>query len=419
MGTAGMRASLVSREVIADSIELVARGHLFDGLVCLVACDKTIPGRGDGALSTRPARARPLHRLDRAGPLARPRRDDPGRLRADRRATPPGRSTPPTCTSWSPSPARAPAPAAASSPPTRWRRRSSSSGSAPPAQTTCPRWTPARRHARTRPAALAVDLVRRDVRPSQIVTREALENAAASVAATGGSTNGVLHLVAIARELRIPFSIDDFDADLGPDARRRRPEAVRALRRDRRPPRGRRRARRARAERSASSCTPARPTVDGRTLGEIADGAVETAGQEVVVPIERPLKPRGGIAVLRGNLAPEGAVVKLAGHDRLHAPRAGARVRFRGGMLRGSDGEADRAGRRRRHPLRRPARRARDARDAPRHRRHRRRGALGRRRARHRRPLLGRDARLHGRPRLPRGLRGRTARRAARRAIPS
>jgi dihydroxy-acid dehydratase len=154
---------------------------------------------------------------------------------------------------------------------------------------------------------LVMQLVRDDVRPSQIVTRDALENAAASVAATGGSTNGVLHLLAIARELDIPFSIDDFDRIAG------RTPIVASLK-----PGG---------EFVATDIFDAggARTVDGRTLGEIADQVVETPGQPVVVSIDRPIKPSGGLAILRGNLSPDGCVVKLAGHERL-SHRGPARV---------------------------------------------------------------------------------------------
>jgi dihydroxy-acid dehydratase len=171
---------------------------------------------------------------------------------------------------------------------------------------------------------LVMQLVRDDVRPSQIVTRDALENAAASVAATGGSTNGVLHLLAIARELDIPFSIDDFDRIAG------RTPIVASLK-----PGGefvatdifdaggvalvaRELAKRELVHAGAR-------TVDGRTLGEIADQVVETPGQPVVVSIDHPIKPSGGLAILRGNLSPDGCVVKLAGHERL-SHRGPARV---------------------------------------------------------------------------------------------
>jgi dihydroxy-acid dehydratase len=169
-----------------------------------------------------------------------------------------------------------------------------------------------------------MDLLRRDVRPSQIITREALENAAAAIVATGGSTNGVLHLLAIARELEIPLELDDFD-----DIAARTP-IVASLK-----PGGRFVATDmyeaggvalvARELLKRELVHAGAPNVDGRSLGEIAAAAEERPGQEVVVPIEEPLKPIGGLAILRGNLAPEGCVVKLAGHERLHH-RGPARV---------------------------------------------------------------------------------------------
>jgi dihydroxy-acid dehydratase len=171
---------------------------------------------------------------------------------------------------------------------------------------------------------LAMRLLREDVRPSHIVTREAIENAAASVAATGGSTNGVLHLLAIARELDIPFSIDEFDeiaartpivASLKPGGKFVATDifdagGVALV---------------ARELRKRDLVHAGARNVDGRTMGEIADQVVETPGQPVVVPIETPLKPTGGLAILRGNLSPDGCVVKLAGHERL-AHRGPARV---------------------------------------------------------------------------------------------
>ena len=213
---------------------------------------------------------------------------------------------------------------------------------------------------------LVVDLVRRDVRPSQIITKASIENAAASVAATGGSTNGVLHLVAIAKELAIDFTIDDFDAisartpivaDLKPFGRYVATDVhkaggialvARELKKD-------------------GLIDPTTLNVDGRTLGEIADAVVETEGQEVVVPLETPIKSRGGLAILRGNLAPGGCVLKLAGEDRSHH-RGPARV-FDSEEETFAAVKAGKivAGRRRRDPLRGPRRRSRDAGDAPRH----------------------------------------------------
>ncbi len=163
---------------------------------------------------------------------------------------------------------------------------------------------------------LAMEVLRKDLRPSQIITREALDNAAASVAATGGSTNGVLHLLAIARELGIPFELEDFDAisartpilaSLKPGGEYVATDIYRAGGV----------ALVARELAKQGLVHTGAPNVDGRTLGEIATAVVETPGQQVVVPIETPIKSSGGLRILRGNLAPEGCVVKLAGHDRL------------------------------------------------------------------------------------------------------
>ena len=211
MGTSGMRASLVSREVIADSIELVARGHLFDGLVQLVACDKTNPGARDGGRAPRHPVGRLLHRLDRARASTGSARSRSATSTRGSARTPPGRSATRTCTSSSRPPARAPARAAASSPPTRCRRSSTSSGCRRSARTGSPRCTATRRRRPTRSGRLAVQLVRDNVTPRSLVTKESFENAVASVAATGGSTNAVLHLVAIARDFGIDFTIDDFE----------------------------------------------------------------------------------------------------------------------------------------------------------------------------------------------------------------
>jgi dihydroxy-acid dehydratase len=179
-----------------------------------------------------------------------------------------------------------------------------------------PALDPAKNEAGEATGRLVMELVRNDTRPSQIVTREALENAAASVAATGGSTNGVLHLLAIARELGIPFELEDFERIAA------RTPVVASLK-----PGGRFVATDiheaggvalvARELVKAGLVEAEAPNVDGRTLGQIAADAVERPGQEVVVPIETPLKATGGLAILRGNLAPEGCVVKLAGHERL------------------------------------------------------------------------------------------------------
>jgi dihydroxy-acid dehydratase len=171
---------------------------------------------------------------------------------------------------------------------------------------------------------LAMSLVRRDLRPSQIITREALENAAASIVATGGSTNGVLHLLAIARELGIPLELGDFDriatrtpivASLKPGGRFVATDMYEAG--------GVALVARELLKRELAHAGAR--NVDGRSLQEIAAAVEELPGQKVVVPIETPIKPIGGLAVLRGNLAPEGCVVKLSGHERVRH-RGPARV---------------------------------------------------------------------------------------------
>ena len=187
-----------------------------------------------------------------------------------------------------------------------------------------PALDPAKAEAAEQCGKLALELVRGDVRPSAIITRASIENAIAAVAATGGSTNAVLHLLAIARELGLPLELDDFDeiatrtpvvADLKPGGRfvatdLHRAGGVGLV---------------ARELVGAGLVDGSALNVDGRTLAEIADATQETPGQEVVVPIDRPLKESGGLAVLRGNLASEGAIVKLVGHERRHH-RGPARV---------------------------------------------------------------------------------------------
>jgi dihydroxy-acid dehydratase len=323
MGTEGMRASLISREVIADSIELVVRGHLFDGLVCLVGCDKTIPAAAmalcrldvpglvlyNGSIAPGTFRGRDITIQDvfeAVGAYAA-NKIDAAELHEVESAACPGAGA---CGG-------------------QFTANTMSTaleflGLSPGGMNGIPALNRGKGDAAERAGEIVMQLVRDDVRPSQIVTREALENAAASVAATGGSTNGVLHVLAIARELGIPFSIDDFDRIAG------RTPIVASLK-----PGGafvatdifdaggvalvaRELAKRDLIHTGAM-------TVDGRTLGEIAEQAVETPGQPVVVSIETPIKPTGGLAVLRGNLSPDGCVVKLAGHERT-SHRGPARV---------------------------------------------------------------------------------------------
>ncbi len=324
MGTEGMKASLVSREVIADSIELVARGHLFDGLVCLVGCDKTIP-----------AAAMALARLDLPGLVLYNGTINPGVLRGKRNAT--------VVTVFEAIGAyragkisleelreiedvSCPGPGACGG---QFTANTMSTaleflGISPGGLNGIPAENPGKAEAARRAGELVMQLVTEGTRPSAIMTRAAIDNAIASVAATGGSTNAVLHLLAIARELGIALDLDDFDriaartpivASLMPGGRFTAVDiheaggiglVARELVR-------------------GGVIDGSTRNVDGRTLAEIAAAAVETPGQEVVVSIEHPIKPTGGLAILRGSLAPEGCVVKLAGHERrLH--RGPARV---------------------------------------------------------------------------------------------
>jgi dihydroxy-acid dehydratase len=315
MGTEGMRASLVSREVIADSIELVVRGHLLDGLVCLVGCDKTIP-----------AAVMALARLDVPGLVLYNGSIAPGRFRGRDVTIQDVFEAVGAHAAGTMSPAdvhelegvACPGAGACGGQFTANTMATALDflGISPPGLNGIPAADPAKREAAEQVGRIAMDLVREDVRPSAILTRRALENALAAIAATGGSTNGVLHLLAIAHELGVAFDLEDVHvlaartpivADLKPGGR-----FVAADLHDaggvglvaRELLRGGLLDGRVRA-------------VDGRTLTDVADAVEERGGQEVVVPVERPLKPTGGLAVLRGNVAPEGCVVKLAGHERL------------------------------------------------------------------------------------------------------
>jgi dihydroxy-acid dehydratase len=317
MGTQGMKASLVSREVIADSIELTARGHLFDGLVCLVGCDKTIP-----------AAAMAMARLDIPGLVLYNGTIYPGTYKGKRDATVvtvfeavgayrAGKMTLEEL--YEVENVSCPGPGACGGQFTANTMSTAMEflGLSPGGLNGIPAEDPAKDEAARRCGELVMDLVRRDVRPSSIVDRRAIENAIASVAATGGSTNGVLHLLAIAAEFGVPLSIDDFGviadrtpivADLTPGGRYTASDiydagGVALIMREllKRP----------------GLLHGDAPTIDGRTIAALAAGVKETPGQDVVLPLERPLKPTGGLAILRGSLAPDGCVVKLAGHERL------------------------------------------------------------------------------------------------------
>ena len=315
MGTEGMRASLVSREVIADSIELVARGHLLDGLVCLVGCDKTIP-----------AAVMALARLDLPGLVLYNGSIAPGRFHG-RDVTiqdvfeAVGAHAVGAMSGEELHELEGVACPGAGACGGQFTANTMSTaleflGISPAGLNGIPALHPAKGDAAEEAGRLAMDLLRRDERPSHVITREALENAIASIAATGGSTNGVLHLLAIARELGLPLALDDFDriaartpvvASLKPGGRFVATDVHEAG--------GVALVARELAKRELVHAGA--PNVDGRSLGQIAAAVRERPGQEVVVPIETPLKETGGLAILYGNLAPEGCVVKLAGHERL------------------------------------------------------------------------------------------------------
>src|SRR6058998_789066 len=278
MGTEGMRCSLVSREVIADSIELVAHGHLFDGLVCLVGCDKTIP-----------AAVMALCRLDLPGLVLYNGSIAPGRFRG-RDVTiqdvfeAVGAHAAGTMSAEEVHELEGVACPGAGACGGQFTANTMSTaldflGISPAGLNGIPALVQEKDTAAYEAGRLALDLLRRDVRPSHIITREALENAAASVAATAGSTNGVLHLLAIASELDIPFGLDDFDAvaartpviaSLKPSGRYVATDVYRAggvgLV--------------ARELMKRELVHAGAPNVDGRSLGEIAESVEETAGQD-------------------------------------------------------------------------------------------------------------------------------------------
>jgi dihydroxy-acid dehydratase len=324
MGTEGMKASLISREVVADSIELVSRGHLFDGLVCLVGCDKTTPG----AIMA-------LGRLDIPSVVLYNGTIYPGVYKGKRNATVvtvfeaigayrAGKITLEEL--YEAENAACPGAGACGGQFTANTMSTMAEflGLSPAGLNAIPAEHPAKDDAARRSGELVMDLVRADRRPSHFVTRASIENAIASVAATGGSTNGVLHLLAIAHEFGIPLDIDEFGAvadrtplvaDMQPGGRYTAADMYEA-------------GGVALVMRELLKKNLLRgdlPTVDGRTIAQVAADAQETPGQKVVVSIDRPIKPVGGLTILHGSLAPDGCVVKLAGHERRYH-RGPARV---------------------------------------------------------------------------------------------
>lgn len=323
MGTEGMKASLISRELVADSIELMTRGYMFDGIVALSGCDKTIPGtvmalarlntpsvmlyggsiapgvfrgkevsiqdvfEGVGAAAAGRISESDLHELEcaacpGAGACG-------GQFTANTMAT-----------------------------------AFEAMGISLMGSGTVPALAIDKADVARQVGELVVSLVMNDVRPRDLITKESLTTATAMVAATGGSTNAALHLVAVAREAEVDFTIDDFDricettpllADMKPGGRYFATDmhsagGVRVV-----------------LQRliEGGHISPDTPTVSGRTVGEEAAAAQETPGQPVIRPISNPIKATGGLVIMKGSLAPEGAVIKVAGHERVYH-RGPARV---------------------------------------------------------------------------------------------
>jgi dihydroxy-acid dehydratase len=316
MGTSGMKTSLVSREVIADSIELVARGHLFDGVVALSGCDKTIPGtvmalaRVDvpsvmlygGSIPPGHFQGRDVTIIDvfeAVGKHAIGEMTDEELAELESVASPGAGACGGQFTA------------------NTMAMAFEMLGISPMGPSGVPAQEASKAQAAFDAGTLVMDVLRRNQRPSELITKASLENAIAAVTSSGGSTNGVLHLLAVAKEAGIELDIDDFDrmsdrtpllCDLSPGGRYNATDMFRAGGT----------ALLARRLKELGILNEDAPTVLGRTVGELADEAVEADGQQVVRPLDNPLKKTGGLAILRGNIAPEGCVVKLAGHERRH-----------------------------------------------------------------------------------------------------
>jgi dihydroxy-acid dehydratase len=323
MGTAGMKTSLVSREVIADSIELVGRGHLFDAVIALSGCDKTIPGT-----------VMALARLDVPAIMLYGGSIPPGRFRGHDvtiqdvfeavGAHASGRMTDAELAELESVASPGAGACGGQFTANTMAMAYEMLGISPIGDSLMPAQETSKPAVARAAGALVVDVLRRGVLPSTLITRHGLENAITAVASSGGSTNAVLHLLALAREAGVELEIDDFDVisertpllcDLKPGGRFVAVDLYRAggvalL-----------------AQRLAQAglLHEDAPTVTGQTIGEIAAGAQESPGQQVIRPLSNPIKTSGGLAILRGNLAPEGCVVKLAGHERRHH-RGPARV---------------------------------------------------------------------------------------------
>ncbi|HXX24792.1 MAG TPA: dihydroxy-acid dehydratase [Terriglobia bacterium] len=323
MGTEGMKASLVSREIIADSIELLGRGHMFDAMVALVGCDKTIPG---GAMA--------LIRLNVPAILLYGGSIAPGRFQGHDVAIGDvyeavGAHAAGKMTDAELKDLEDHACPGAGACGGQYTANTMSTvmefiGLSPMGANSVPAIDPRKYEVAYRTGQLVMDLLRRSVRPLDVLTRKAFENAIASVMATGGSTNSVLHLLAMAREAEVPLSIDDFDAissrtpiiaDLKPAGRYlavdvHRAGGIQLI---------------AKKLLEAGLIDGSQMTPSGRSIAEEARLAVETPGQAVIRPASNPIKKTGGLVILKGNLAPEGCVVKVAGYEKTYH-RGPARV---------------------------------------------------------------------------------------------
>ena len=313
MGTEGMKASLISREVIADSIELVARGHLFDAVVALSGCDKTIPGTVmalarlnlpslmlyGGSIMPGQFQGHDVTIQDvfeAVGAHAAGKMTDAELRELENHACPGSGACGGQFTA------------------NTMAIAFEFLGISPMGFNGVPAMDPRKDDVAFKCGQMVMDLLKKDLRPRQILTRKALENAIAAVATTGGSTNAVLHLLAVAREADLKLTIDDFDkinrkipllADLKPGGRFMAADlsaaggttlvAKRLL--------------------DAGLLHADQMTVTGQTIGDEARRAIETPGQQVLRPLSHPIKPTGGLVILKGNLAPEGCVVKVAGHS--------------------------------------------------------------------------------------------------------
>ena len=313
MGTEGMKASLISREVIADSIELVARGHLFDAVVALSGCDKTIPGT-----------VMALARLNLPSLMLYGGSIMPGKFQGHdvtiqdvfeavgKHAS--GKMTDTELKDLEDHACPGPGACGGQFTANTMAIAFEFLGISPMGMNGVPAMDSHKDDVAFKCGQMVMELVKKDLRPRQIITRKAIENAIAAVATTGGSTNAVLHLLAVAKETGVRLTIDDFDkinrkvpllADLKPGGRFMAADLYAAG--------GTTLV--AKRLKDAGILHSSQPTVTGRTIGEEADRATETAAQQVLRPLSNPIKPTGGLVILKGNLAPEGCVVKVAGHS--------------------------------------------------------------------------------------------------------